>query len=152
MARFSQRAINNMVIFAMLIMIALFNFDSLLPRPSTPPMLSLIPADAHILKIDFPTYSIERVASTFVYKNGDKQNVAPEKRAAAWQIAEVQPSTTNNVVSALPYIVTVWLAGQPQGHVFAFYRLASGEVIVEYQKAWYSIDSNTAQLLVGEME
>ena len=52
MARLSQRAMNNVVIFAMLIMIALFNLDAFLPKKARPLVTPLIPEDAYVLKIE----------------------------------------------------------------------------------------------------
>jgi len=152
MARFSQRAINNIVIFAMLIMIALFNFDALLPRSQGPAVMTLLPSDAHVLKIDFPEFSIERVASTFVYKGDIQTNLSALERVTAWQSVEVEHAQTSQQLNVLPYIVTVWLAGQPQGHVFAFYKVENKHVIVQYNNQQFTLDLQTVNQLIGEME
>ena len=52
MARLSQRAMNNVVIVAMLVMIALFNLDSFLPKRAVPELRPLLPPDAYVLKIE----------------------------------------------------------------------------------------------------
>ena len=61
MARISQRAMNNVVIIAMLIMIALFNLDSLVPKKDVVQSRSLLPEDAYVLKIEHDGHSLERV-------------------------------------------------------------------------------------------
>ncbi len=60
-ARISQRAMNNVVIIAMLIMIALFNLDSLVPKKNVAQSQSLLPEDAYVLKIEHDGNSLERV-------------------------------------------------------------------------------------------
>ena len=68
MARISQRAMNNVVIIAMLIMIALFNLDSLVPKKDAVKTRSLLPEDAYVLKIEQDNNSLERIGQQWRQK------------------------------------------------------------------------------------
>ena len=61
MARLSKRGFNNVVIFAMLGMIFLFNLDRFVPQSQQPVSLPLLPENAHVLKIEQSGYKLERV-------------------------------------------------------------------------------------------
>ena len=51
---------NNVVIFAMLFMIVLFNLKTFLPESSTPASRPLVPQDGYILRIEQDGFALER--------------------------------------------------------------------------------------------
>ena len=154
MARLSRRAVNNIVIFAMLIMIVLFNFDTFIPKPSQPQAeVTLLPEDVHVLKMVFPTYSIERVSDTFVFKGRQSESASPFEQIQAWYSLPVEPiNAPNDIQGTVPQIVTVWVAGSTSGYVFAFYALGQDRVMINYQQQWFALNDNAAKQLLGEEE
>lgn len=126
--KLSSRAFNNIVIFAMLGMIMLFNLDAWLPKPSIHNKTRLINEQDMLLRIDMNDGRIERIGTDWrlvADKNvpvplaGDAYNWVQQ-----WQDAELTP------VNAIPAIiesteVKVWLAAQNKPAELTLERTAS---------------------------
>ena len=141
MARLSQRAMNNVVIFAMLVMIALFNLNSFLPKPKISDIQPLLPADAYILKIEHNGNTLERNGQQWrqVSSKG-LLSISGSEQLANWQNARLQEITlaADAFQSVEPMVVVVWLAGQSNGQVFAFYP-NTHPATVKYNGSWYTL-------------
>lgn len=147
MARLSRRAVNNTVILAMLAMIALFNLHLFIPAPKPQPLVTLIPASAHVLKIAYPSFSIERVGGSFVYKPYIESNISASERVGLWQqttVTSVEPIEKPNQT---PFKVTIWLAGDAEQHVFNFYTEGAGGAIMMYRDSWFAVDAHSVAKL-----
>ena len=59
---------NNVVIIAILVMIALFNLDSLRPQKNVVETRSLLPENAYVLKIEHDGHSLERIGQQWRQK------------------------------------------------------------------------------------
>ena len=150
MARISQRAMNNVVIIAMLIMIALFNLDSLVPKKNVAQSQSLLPEDAYVLKIEHDGNSLERIGQQWRQTG---QNAAlvikPDVQFSHWQRAMLEPATAvpEAIANIQPYIVVVWLAGNNNGNVYAIYPNTS-PVVVKFENNWYTLTNTELDKLL----
>ncbi|MCW8109950.1 hypothetical protein OPS25_15700 [Alteromonas ponticola] len=150
MARLSSKAMNNIVIFSMLIMIALFNLDTLLPKSTPAKNRNLLPVDAYILKIETDAGRIERNGQRWRQITPNEHPlVSPEKQIEAWQSAVIEPvdTTTVDLSNRAPIIAVVWLAGKPDGLVFAFYQLEQA-TFVRYENEWYQLTQSALETLI----
>ena len=141
MARISQRAMNNVVIVAMLLMIALFNIDSFLPKQDIAQYQSLLPQDVYVLKIEHDENSLERSGQIWRQRTGDTAlSVPPDRQFSAWQQAMLEPisGVPQTVSSMQPLVVVVWVAGQANGLVYGFYPSTS-PTVVKYDGNWYTL-------------
>ncbi|WP_334020841.1 hypothetical protein [Alteromonas sp. S015] len=141
MARISQRAMNNVVIIAMLIMIALFNLDSLVPKKDVVQSRSLLPEDAYVLKIEHDGYSLERVGQQWRQSgHSEALPIMPDVQFSHWQRAVLEPaSNVPDVITTMqPHIVVIWLAGKNNGNVYAIYPNTS-PVVIKYENNWYTL-------------
>lgn len=149
-ARISQRAMNNVVIIAMLIMIALFNLDSLVPKKNVAQFQSLLPEDAYVLKIEHDGNSLERIGQQWRQTG---QNAAlvikPDVQFSHWQRAMLEPATEvpEAIANIQPYIVVVWLAGNNNGNVYAIYPNTS-PVVIKFENNWYTLTNTELDKLL----
>ncbi|GGF76034.1 hypothetical protein [Alteromonas lipolytica] len=149
MARLSKRGFNNVVIFAMLGMIFLFNLERFVPESKLPVTLPLLPESAHVLKIEQSNYKLERVGQQWRWNGVNRTfETTPEAQINAWRSAVMQAAKPpREVTQTEPLIAVVWVAGETQGLVYAF--VAKDQTVwVQYAQQWYSIDNTRlAQLL-----
>lgn len=152
-ARLSQRAMNNVVIFAMLIMIALFNIDSFLPAEKAGTAQPLLPEGAYVLKVEQDQQRLERAGQQWRYLtdvplDSDTQRLA-QQQLAAWQQGQLipYPAAEASTRQMTPIIVVVWLAGNTQGLVFAFYPTAA-DTLVSHQGQWYRLAQVSLSTLI----
>jgi len=149
-ARLSQRAMNNVVILAMLVMIALFNLDKFASTPDAPSSRSLLPSDAYVLKIEQDGHKLERNGQTWRQVSGRAAlPVTPQAQYAAWQQAALVPTPLpDSALSQVePIITVVWLAGYSQGIVFAFYP-SSHPTTVKLDGQWYALENAELRTLL----
>jgi|TARA_Y100000296_G_C5086164_1_gene212508 hypothetical protein len=149
-ARISQRAMNNVVIIAMLIMIALFNLDSLLPKKNTIQTRSLLPEEAYVLKIEHDNNSLERIGQQWRQKGPyTGLTVTPDEQFSHWQRAMLYPAAEvpESVMNTQPYIVVVWLAGKNNGNVYAIYPNTS-PVVIKFENNWYTLTNTDLDKLL----
>lgn len=153
MARISQRAMNNVVIFAMLIMIALFNIDQFLPQDEGNAIVPLVPEDAYILKIEQGQNQLVRQGQGWQQiTTSDHVNVTPQSQLHAWQQAALERTKMAQQPTGEPLVVVVWLAGQSDGLVFAFYPHVEA-TYVKHNNKWFILSNATlAQLLPWNTE
>lgn len=139
--RISPKIMNNIVIFAMLLMILLFNLDRFLPQPDAPQLRPLLPPDAYVLRIEQGQYKLERAGQGWRQSQLDAPvDITPATQLQAWQQGQLAP--LDNVPEAVnqlaPLVVVVWLAGYNQGQVFAFYPTAEA-TFVKADQQWFRL-------------
>ena len=151
MARFSPRAMNNVVIFTMLLMIALFNLDSFLPTPDTRQPLDVLSDDDYVLRIEHQGNSLERAGQQWRQKTSSSLRlpISPAEQLEAWRQAILTPAEKpKDVAPDDAQVVVIWLAGQSQGRVLAFYPLGNKQVAVKFNGQWYALSgASVADLL-----
>ncbi|WP_296047339.1 hypothetical protein [uncultured Alteromonas sp.] len=149
MARLSKRGFNNVVIFAMLGMIFLFNLDRLVPQSQQLVSLPLLPDNAHVLKIEQSAYKLERVGQQWRWKGVNKTLTStPETQIDHWRSAVMQPAKPpREITQTEPLIAVVWVAGASQGLVYAFVS-KDNNLWVQVEQQWYTLDDvRLSQLL-----
>lgn len=150
MVSVSKRTVNNIVIYAMLLMVFMFNIDKFLPSAKQAALTPLLPDDAYVLKIDMDQYRLERVGQSWRWNITPAKHGAasPESQRAAWQRAKLlsEASPSNDVSNINPYIAVVWLAGEGTGRVYAIYP--GDTTWVRYQQQWFSLHQATLEELL----
>ncbi|WP_420934475.1 hypothetical protein ACOJR9_00380 [Alteromonas sp. A081] len=150
MAKLSQRAMNNVVIVAMLIMIALFNIDSLRPQQDTSEVRNLLPQNAYVLKIEHDDNQLVRSGQQWRQRSTEGNlSISPEAQIVGWQKARLRYLTSlkNDISEIEPLVVVVWLAGATNGRVYAFYPTPSATV-VKVDNNWYALDNVSLSTLL----
>ena len=143
MAFLSQRGMNNVVIFSMLLMIALFNLDTFLPSAKAPAVVPLIPQDAYVLKIEQGQSQLVRNGQGWRQVSPDPEIVTtPAQQISAWRSATLQPEEMSAEPQTEPLVAVVWLAGQSDGLVFAF-NPQQDKTLVKTENAWYRLSDAT---------
>lgn len=145
---------NNVVIIAMLIMIALFNLDSLRPKSNIVQTRSLLPEDAYVLKIEHDGNSLERVGQQWRQKGQiGNLTMAPDMQFSHWQRGVLTPATSipEALSDVQPYIAVVWLAGDANGLVYAIYPNTSPTVI-KFENNWYTLANTELDKLLPWIE
>ncbi len=135
MARMSKRAFNNVVIFAMLGMIFLFNLDRFVPESKLPANQPLLPEGVYVLKIEQNSQKLERVGQQWRFAGINASlSTTPEQQIEAWRSAIIQAAKPpRSVTQTEPLVAVVWVAGQAQGLVYAF--------VEQNQNLWVNIDN-----------
>jgi len=147
MIRLSAKAANNMVIVAMLIMMALFNLDALLPRSSVTPITRLFPEDSHVLKITQGDYALERVGQQLRWRGPVIINVDPAEVLAQWHAGRLVRATAR-VDSANERIeVMVWRAGTRDADLFTFIQTPTRLYVTHNAMTYEVIDYRLGDLL-----
>ena len=149
MARMSKRAFNNVVIFAMLGMIFLFNINSFLPSATAPASIPLLPQDGYVLKIEQGSHKLERVGQQWRW-SGVRQTLAstPEQHIDVWRNATMDMAKPpRTVLQTEPLITVVWLAGATQGRVYAIVP-AANKVWIQFDSDWYMLNQVTIEELL----
>ena len=149
MARLSKRGFNNVVIFAMLGMIFLFNLDRFVPESKQPASLPLLPENAHVLKIEQSGFKLERVGQQWRWNGVNKTlSSTPEAQISQWRNAVMQPAKPpREITQTEPLIAVVWVAGASQGLVYAFVA-KDQNLWVQFDQQWYTLDEvRLSQLL-----
>ncbi|MBU3023855.1 hypothetical protein [Aestuariibacter sp. A3R04] len=148
MALMSQRAMNNVVIFAMLIMIALFNIDKFLPVESPSVLRPLLPENAHVLKVEQGESQLVRSGRGWRQITVDgEMEVTPEEQITAWREGMLSSTGEPIGITGEPLVTVVWLAGQSDGQVYAFYPV-EGVTYVRVENTWYELSNTTLTSLL----
>jgi hypothetical protein len=127
MARLSQKAWNNVIIFAMLAMILILNISSFKSDDSDFPV-PIIEEGGLLLSLQIDQYVIERAGQTWRLSSSspltNSQSSTEESYALAalvdnWQRALVKPQheVTAEVLQSPDVVVVLWLAGERNGLV-----------------------------------
>ncbi|AXR08279.1 hypothetical protein [Salinimonas sediminis] len=149
-SRFSSRAMNNVVIFAMLFMILLFNLDSFLPTTGSPQDQPLVPEHEYLLRIEQDHYRLERVGQVWRQSQLESPiDTSPEAQFSAWQRGYLAPTdrVPATIANGQAYIVILWLAGKSDGLVYAFHP-GPTHTYVQVNNQWFVLkDTTLPQLL-----
>jgi hypothetical protein len=152
-ARLSQKGLNNVVIFAMLAMMFLFNIGSFIPAAKAPATQPILAEDSYVLKIQHDNQSLERVGQQWRWVGLQHELItSPQQQIDAWYKARLLSVTKASGIEQMsPHIVVVWLAGDAQGQVFAFYPTSS-DVWVYYKQSWFTLEGVALSQLLPWLE
>ncbi|MCE2593998.1 hypothetical protein K6Y31_04110 [Motilimonas cestriensis] len=145
--KLSKKAWNNVLIFAVLGMIFIFNFSHkrmLNEEISSPKQTTLLPSHSMILTMQGPDYTIERIGRS--WRSRPDIGLAPEqlnKMMNAWlsePLATLELPTGQLPVSQFSQVYQFWLAGVDEPVSLTLYQLESGLVISNWQSQLLQLD------------
>ncbi|MFC6438572.1 hypothetical protein [Bowmanella sp. JS7-9] len=137
MLRLSKRAWNNVLIFASLFMIVLFNFSNkLMLENANQTPLTLLPADAMIQRIEFGQQELQRIGRGWRLQPMRGDEVDLNQIIQNWQQVILTP--TERSMPANPYVITLWLAGEEKGRVVTLAPVEQ-QLLLAYQGQPYQV-------------
>lgn len=154
MIRMSRKAWNNIIIFAMLLMIFLFNATTNIlnnPDDKNQPV-GLLPEHSLLMTLQSNGFEIQRIGTGWrLVPAADITQEQVHAIVENWQMTTITPIETpspeNNSL-----IVIAWLAGVDQGLVFQLYQQQQ-DILVQHQGNWFIInDSDLEQFTINPTE
>lgn len=152
MLRLSQKAWNNVVIFAMLFMVYLFTVSNDMLNDGDSgqaEVLPLFPPYSVIMSMDFGVARLDRIGQDWRVE-GQSVEVLPELKQImeTWSLLEAIPFITKPQSS--PYIVAIQLAGEDKKRVYQVYQ-HNDDVLLKLNADLYLVDGIQARQLFPEM-
>jgi hypothetical protein len=155
MRRLSQKAWNNVLIFAMLILIVIFNYDRLFPIDDNGSR-TIVGENEFILSMQINVLSFERIGTGWRV-SAPSENDLPDMQSedidalvTQWQRAMLSPSSemlSPDITANPQYIVSIWIAGAKNPQVMGMLEY-EGVPYVMYNGDLYVLDfPNFTQLL-----
>jgi hypothetical protein len=146
----SSRAINNIVIFAMLAMIMLFNIDAWLPKPSSQQQTQLIGEHDMLLRIDMHAARVERVGTDWRLVSDKSESEALSKDALLlvqrWQAVKLRAiDTIPAVIDSTE--VNLWLATHDKPVNLILHRTQSGTYVLVAKQYYHITNTNYSALV-----
>lgn len=151
MLRLSQKAWNNVVIFAMLFMVYLFTLsnDMINKGDEIPEAESVFPAFSVVMTLDFGVSRIDRIGQDWRLTSDDE--ISLQRLVAiseTWSTLSVLPTTLT--FDSAPYVVSIQLAGENRSRVYQLFP-QGGDIILQLNGAQYLLsDINIDQLFPVE--
>lgn len=145
--RLSKKAWNNVLIFAVLAMIFIFNFSHkkmLHNENSSPKQATLLPSQSMILTMQGPDYTVERIGRS--WRSRPDIGLAPEQLGQMMEAWLSQPLATLELpegqlpVSQFSQEYQFWLAGVDEPVSLILYQLETGLVISNWQSQLLQLD------------
>ena len=159
--RLSKRGWNNVLIFASMFMIVLFNYTHKMFSEGSNvggDVSSLLPASTLVQTIDFNGIKFERLGTGWrtLTELKDVQIESPKRFLDVWLqqpfvITSGPPQLSTEVQSS---IVVVWVAGQSNGWVYEFlieHRQQQAYAKAHADGTWYSIPYHQINQLIPEV-
>ncbi|NTS75702.1 hypothetical protein HR060_02380 [Catenovulum sp. SM1970] len=158
MIRLSRRGWNNVLIFASLIMILLFNgvHNKLLEnteKAGAP--LALLPKEQVLLTLDLPNYSIERVGKEWRLRpENTVELVKLNQLMTAWYQAQAlvmteQEQSVYQGNTNPDWVAVAWFAGEAKGYVLQGYVSEQRLVVFDQQRElWLKLPANLNEQLI----
>lgn len=145
MRRLSQKAWNNVLIFSMLGLIVIFNWERLFPS-DMPTRLPLLPENSVVLTLQIDQVVFERVGSTWrINSNREKLAITSDdiqQLIDSWNKATMRlPKEKVETADLFPqdHVVSVFIAGQKNGLVFSFKQLEDTVYII-HDEHYFELD------------
>lgn len=147
----SRKAWNNVVIFAMLIMIFFLNglHNKINPNEQASGSQRLLPEQTFVLTLAFPGYKIERIGTA--WRSEGPWQVSPNQLPLlidAWQQVELELTDISLPSSKAVSVAQFWLAGEELPWSFQLYQDAEQYYIFDkQQQSWLILESELAYQL-----
>lgn len=142
----SARAFNNILIFAMLAMIMLFNIDAWLPRPEADARLHLIEEHDLVLKVQLEQARLERIGTDWRVINPAVDGVDARRVIQAWHATRLTLAQLPTNPTA-QYSAQVWIAGTEDAVELIFWQASDGSY-VEIGASTYRLEDTVLQQLL----
>ncbi|MGQ8364173.1 hypothetical protein [Glaciecola sp. 1036] len=157
MRKLSQKAWNNVLIFSMLILIVIFNWERFFGI-ATNDRMQLVPTGSVVLSMQIDQVVFERIGTSWRV-NAPKQALSPdldtnaiEDMVKMWQSATIkQPDVEIDKSSLFPldHVVTLFVSGEGTPLVYSFKTL-NEQVYVIYDARYYVLDFPSLEQLVPQ--
>jgi uncharacterized protein YbdZ (MbtH family) len=149
MIRLTKTAWNNIIIFAMLLMILLFNTTSnILNTPSDmPDEVSLLPQGSVLMTLQSNGVQLERIGTGWRVDSEDASIQAQiDPLLTHWTSSIMTPTERPESLPA-GQVVVLWLAGESKGLVYSLYPFEQG-TLVEFEQRFYTLAESTPDKFV----
>ncbi|MDF2179284.1 hypothetical protein P2G88_13570 [Aliiglaciecola sp. CAU 1673] len=149
MIRLSRKGWNNVLIFATLLMILLFNQSGRFLTDGEPATShTLLPTDIPLMKLEFGAHQLERIGQGWRVRPASSLDEAQLMALVDhWQQALLIPMGEADLDTGI--VVVAWLAGEAQGRIFRLVE-RDDSVWVAYDKKLFQIQNKTLDELVPE--
>ncbi|WJG09507.1 hypothetical protein [Aliiglaciecola sp. LCG003] len=151
MIRLSRKAWNNVIIFAMILMILLFNTtNNILTGSREESQLHLLPEHSMLMTLQMPEVNIERIGQgwrTVPTKAFDETQL--QALAQKWQSSQMV-DYSGALPAEMPVVVIAWLASENSGRVFQLYPNGQDTLVLYQQKMYQITDTSLEQLILSE--
>ncbi|WP_124748989.1 hypothetical protein [Alteromonas facilis] len=145
--KLSARAFNNVIIFSMLLMIALFNLDQWLPKPAPSAQLRLISDNDLVLRIDIGDARMERVGTQWrIVEDGGKLHRSGDEVINYW-LAATLTQVSQSPAAERRVDASIWLARQNAPATVTLINTPQGDY-VDIGEFAYKLDGVTFEQLV----
>ncbi|UAA38848.1 hypothetical protein KIH87_00260 [Paraneptunicella aestuarii] len=148
MFNLSQRAWNNVIIFAMLLMVYLFSISNklLVENSDNTEIHFLLPEHSIIMRMEFAEVTLERIGRSWRTKGSDSWSMDRlQSLVYQWQHLVVHEQA--GIEMKDPYIVTMLLAGEDKSRVFQLFPLNGGVLINSSGKTVFVADTSLEDLV-----
>jgi hypothetical protein len=155
MRRLSQKAWNNVLIFAMLILIVIFNYERLFPVNEQGARL-IVGENQFILSVQINVLTFERIGTGWRVSAPSEDDL-PSMRSedidvliGQWQRAMLKPTNDElaaNVTANPDHIVSIWVAGEKSPQVLGLLK-ANNNAYAIYNGDLYLLDFPTLNQLL----
>ena len=154
MIRLSRKAWNNVIIFAMLLMIFLFNASNnfLTGSDNDQQSRGLLPEHSVLMTLQSNGRELQRIGTGWrVIPPAEIEQQKLQAVVTSWQTS-IMTSIQNPNPKAEPIVVVAWLAGQDKGLVFQLYQQQQ-DILVQHQGGWFIINnSDLGQFTISTTE
>ncbi len=140
MIRLSRTGWNNLIIFAMLFMIFLFNglHHKLLNSNAEEGERALLPLNSLVLTIEFDSVKVERIGKGWRTTGVDTVDLAG--LVNSWQSQLMVPMNDTVPSEKVLTHATFWLAGLENGYTFSLHQYQSEYYLFDRDKQiWYAL-------------
>lgn len=141
MLRLSQKAWNNVVIFAMLFMVYLFTVSNdMLHDGDTgvPESEPLFPPYSVVMSMDFGVVRLDRIGQDWRVQ-GQSAEVLPDLMALMNTWSELEAISFFAEPDSAPFIATIQLAGEDRKRVYQLYSANDG-VLLQLGADWFWVE------------
>lgn len=146
MFRLTQKAWNNVIIFAMLFMVLLFSLSNKLMLKNTESTRHfLLPEHGVIMRIEFAEVSLKRVGQLWTREGAEQYSVRElQPLVNNWGQVIVEPQPEVSLTS--PYIVSLQLAGESSMRVYQLMQFEQG-LFINFQGKTFLAANTEMQML-----
>ncbi len=143
MLKLSQKAWNNVIIFAMLFMVYLFSISNeLMVKNGESRLRFLLPEHSVVMRIEFADVIVERQGQSWITHGSDRYRMEQlQSMVHNWGQIVIQEQEPQ--VLQAPYIVTIQLAGEQKARV---YQLENHELGLLFNHEGRTFFTDQAQL------
>lgn len=132
MMRLSQKAWNNVIIFAMLFMVYLFSISNeLIVKNGTSKLQFLLPEHSVIMQVTFADVSVERQGQSWAVQGSDRYNMG-NLQSIVHNWGQVVVQLQEPILFSSPYVVVVQLAGENHQRVYQLEAFEQG-LLINYE-------------------